>query len=137
MVNDENQPFEANLKAIAYILHNLSVVDESISITTDLKKAKDFLVYAEIFFRRIKYGTRLVPHIEIQTIILKGLHDELGHWDFNTTYSFVIDRFWWPNMRQEVASFVKSCDNCHKSKPTNRKALAGKISISGLSWQDC
>ncbi len=30
MVTSENQPFEANLKAIAHCLENLSVVDESI-----------------------------------------------------------------------------------------------------------
>ena len=35
-------------------------------------------------------------------------------------------------MRQGVASFVKSCDTCQKTKPTNRKEFAGKVTISGL-----
>ncbi len=61
MVINEDQPFEANLKAIAHYLENLSVVDESISITPELnKKAKDFLVHDERLFRRTKYGIRLV-----------------------------------------------------------------------------
>ncbi len=48
MLIDENQPFEANLKAVAHYLDNLSMVDESISITPELKKkAKDFLVHDE------------------------------------------------------------------------------------------
>ncbi len=36
MAIDENQAFEANLKAIAHYLDNLSVLDESISITHEL-----------------------------------------------------------------------------------------------------
>ncbi len=69
--------------------------------------------------------------------ILKGLHDEVGHWEFNSTYSFVRNHFWWPNMRQEVASFVKSCDTCQKTKPYNPKESAGKILISGLFHTWC
>ncbi len=66
--------------------------------------------------------------------ILNRVHDEVGHWDFNSTgtYSFVRNRFWWPNMRLEVASFVKSCDICQKIKPKDRKESSGKILISGL-----
>ena len=94
MIIDENQSFEAKLKAIAHYLDKLSVVDESISITPELKKkAKDFLVHDRILFRRTKYGIRFIPHVEMQESILKGLHNEVEHWDFNSTYSFVRDRF--------------------------------------------
>ncbi len=138
MVIGENQPFEANIKAIAHYLDKLSVVDESISITVELKKkAKDFLVHDERLFRRIKHGIRFVPYIEIRESILKGLHDEVGHWGFNSAYSFVTDRLWWPNMRQEVASFVKSFDTCQKTKSANSKELPGKIPISGLFHTCC
>ncbi len=55
MVIDENQQFEENLKAITHYLENLSVVDESISITPEFqKKAKDFMVHDERLFRRTK-----------------------------------------------------------------------------------
>ncbi len=40
MVVDENQPFKAHIKAIAHYLDNLSVVDEPISITPELKKKR-------------------------------------------------------------------------------------------------
>ena len=79
LVIDGNQSFESHLKAIAHYLHNLSVVDESISITPDLKnKAKDFLVHNERLFRRTKYGIRFLHHIEMQESILKRLQDEVG-----------------------------------------------------------
>ncbi len=54
---DDDQPFEANLKAIGHYLNNLTVIDESISMTLELKrKAKDFLVRDERLFRCTKYG---------------------------------------------------------------------------------
>ncbi len=40
-------------------------------------------------------------------------------------------------MREEVASFVKCCDTCQRTKPANRKESAGKISISGLFHTWC
>ena len=40
-------------------------------------------------------------------------------------------------MRQEVASFVKSCDTCQKTKPANRKEFSGRIPISGLFQTWC
>ena len=138
MVIDDHHPFEANLKAIVYYLGNLSVVDESISIAPEVKtKAKDFLVHDERLFRRTKCGIRFVPYIEMRESILKRLHDEVGHWDFNSTQSFVRDRFWWPNMRQEVENFVKSSDTCQKTKLVNRQELAGRILISGLFHTWC
>ncbi len=137
MAIEENQPFETNFKAIARYLNKLSIMDEPISITPELnKKAKDFLVHDERLFRT-KYGIRFAPHIEMRERILKGLNDEVGHWDFNSTYSFARDRFWWPIMRQEVASFVKSCDPCQKTKPAIRKKSAGKITISRLFHTWC
>ncbi len=67
MVIDENQLFEGNLKAIAHYLDKFLVVDESISITPELKKkAKNFLVHDERSFRRTKYGIRFVPGIEMR-----------------------------------------------------------------------
>ncbi len=84
-VIDENQPIEANLKSITDYLDKLSNLDESMSITPELKKkAKEFLVHDEKLFRRSKYGIRFGLHIEMREDILKGLHDEVGHWDFNS-----------------------------------------------------
>ena len=119
-------------------MSSISVVDESVSITPELKrKSKEFLVHDERWFRCIKYGIRFVPHKEMREGILKRLHDEVGHWDFNSTYLLVRDHFWWPNMRQQVGHFVNICYTCQQTKPVNRKGLAGKIPISGLFHTWC
>ncbi len=138
MITDENQSFEANFEAIEHFLDNISVVEESISITPELKKkAKDVLVDDGRLFRRPKYGIWFLPHIQMRQRMLKGLHEEVGYWDFHSTFSFARDRFWWPNMRKEVASFVKCCDICQKTKPADRKELAGKIPSNGLFHTWC
>ncbi len=79
----------------------------------------------------------LYPRVQMLESILKGLHNEVGHWDFNSTYSFVWDLFWWLNMQQEMASSLKSYDTCQKTKPGNRKEFECKIPISGLSHKSC
>ncbi len=74
--------FEANLKVMAHYLNNLSVMDESISIAPELKKkAKDFFVHDKRLFSRSKCGIQFVSHIEMRESILKGLHDDVGHWE--------------------------------------------------------
>ncbi len=138
MVIDENQSFKSNLEAIAHYLKNLSVVDESILITAEMKKkAKDFLVHDERLFRRTKYGILFAPHKEMQESILKRLHDEVAHWDFYSKYSFARDCFRCPSIRKEFTSFLKSCDTYQETKQVNRKELAGRIPISGLFHKWC
>ncbi len=69
--------------------------------------------------------------------ILKGLRHAVGHWNFESSYFFLRDRFWWPNIRQGRVYFVKSWDVCQKTKSANRKELASKIPVSGLFHTWC
>ena len=134
----ESCQLEGNLNAIACYLNNVSVTDESVSITPELnRKAKGFLVHDERLFRRNKYGIRIVLHIGMRESILEGFHDEVAHWGFKLTHKFVRDCFWSSNMRPEFANSAKSCDACQKAKPANRKELAGKIPISRLFHTYC
>ncbi len=130
----ESCQLNANLNAIIHYLNNISVMGESISITPELKrKANNFFVHDERLFHRTKCGIRFVPHIGMRESILKGLHDEVGHRDFNSTYEFVRDRFRWRNIRSEVANFERSCDACQKAKPANRKESLKKFRLVDYS----
>ncbi len=60
---------------------------------------------------------------------MEGLHEEIGRWDFATTYKIVSDRFWWPRTRPDIAHFVRSCDPSQKTNPPY-----GKIPVSGLFY---
>lgn len=95
-------------------------------------KAKKYLVHEGDMFRRTSKGLRFVPKVEERLRIMKGLHDEIGHWDFRTTYTVIAEMFWWPTMRPDVAHFVRSCDICQKTNPPEQKRPYGKLPVSGL-----
>ncbi len=76
-----------------------------------------FLLHEEKLHRRTKKGLRLVSEINMRSKILHGMHDEIGHRDFDAIYDFITTRFWWSKIRPEVMQFVKSCDVCLKTNP--------------------
>ncbi len=47
------------------------------------KKSKDFLVHDKRLFPKLSTESGLYPTKEMRESILKGLHDEAGHWVFN------------------------------------------------------
>ena len=46
--------------------------------------------------------------------LMKASHDNLGHWGFYATRTLVGERFWWPEMEQDISWYVKTCDLCQK-----------------------
>ena len=52
-------------------------------------KAKNFLVWESKLFRRTIHGLRVVVSIPDGEEVLKGFHDDIGHWDLKTTRQFI------------------------------------------------
>ena len=124
---------EFDRKVIGNYLNDFKLPPTSQGICQALKKkAKNFLVHQGRLFLRTSKGLRLVPDIPTWSIILQGMHDDIGHWDFKSTYEFIASRFWWPNIRSEVSNFVRSCDVSQRTKLDNREEFRGGIPVSGL-----
>ena len=49
---------------------------------------------------------------EIRAQALVEFHDYIGHRGIFATRAFVCDRFWWPDIKRDVAWYVKSCHEC-------------------------
>jgi len=64
-----------------------------------------------------------VPNISIlkERLIMNEFYLTAGHPDYERTYSFILRTFYWPNLRKEVKSFVKSCPKCQRIKPRTEK----------------
>ena len=45
-------------------------------------------------------------------------HNEVGHRGRDATYKNLVDRFYWPNMFEDISYFVRSCIECQKSIPS-------------------
>ncbi|KAF9799040.1 hypothetical protein IEO21_10630 [Rhodonia placenta] len=65
--------------------------------------------------------------------ILAEAHNECGHRGRDPTYRKIANRFWWPNLYDEVAFFVHSCNACQfRAKSRSLHPLSITISPSIL-----
>ena len=57
--------------------------------------------------------------------ILKEFHSDViaGHTGFHKTYKKIKQKFLWPNMKSDIANFIKHCDSCQKNKIIRKKTL--------------
>ena len=83
-------------------------------------------------YRRTAKGFRFVQAEKVRISIVKGLHIEIGHCSFASTYKIISDRFCWPKIWIDVAHFVRSCDSCQKANPSEQNGLYGRMPFSRL-----
>ena len=58
---------------------------------------------------------------------LEACHDNVGHLEIERTLSLLCDRFYWPNMAQDVEIHVKSCPRCLRFKRLPERANLNPI----------
>ena len=62
----------------------------------------------------------VVPSVLIPTI-LKEMHDKLGHFGVQKTYSFIKKYYFWPKMMRHIQSHVSSCSLCIRENSQREK----------------
>ncbi|OMJ15955.1 Gypsy retrotransposon integrase-like protein 1 [Smittium culicis] len=108
---------------------------ESIKTNKELiRTARKFVVEDVILFRKSREGLLKVVYIseELKGILME-VHDDLGHFAFETIWGLVKGILWRPKLYQEVKEYVISCHQCqkyHLSKPSYR--FNGKSAVSGI-----
>ncbi len=60
---------------------------------------------------------QLITSKQLQPMVLRALHDELGHQGIERTGALVRKRCFWPGMLQEVERWCKRCERCVIAKP--------------------
>ena len=77
--------------------------------------------------------------------LISEAHNDTGHRGRDTTYRLLTDRFYWPNMYDEIAYFVKSCNACqlrsrHKPRvpfaPTWNSAILRRFDLDTVHMED-
>ena len=65
----------------------------------------------------------LAPKV-YQSRIMESLHADVtsGHLGVNRTFSRLKDRFFWPDMRNDVSTFVRQCFQCQLRKGAQKKS---------------
>ncbi|KAK7881018.1 hypothetical protein WMY93_030607 [Mugilogobius chulae] len=65
---------------------------------------------------------QLVLPEELRPLVLKNLHDDMGHMGIERTLDLVRSRFYWPRMAMDVEKKVKSCGRCVRRKALPERA---------------
>lgn len=79
--------------------------------------------------RRSQSRCQLVLPKVYHPLVLKELHQEMGHLGSERTLNLIRDRFFWPKMQQDVEHFVTNVCECLKKRKPNRITRAPMMSI--------
>ena len=66
----------------------------------------------------------VIPNIaKLKDMVLKEAHDSVyaGHFGLHKTLKLVARQFWWPHLKQDIASYVAGCDACQRNKSAHIK----------------
>lgn len=79
-----------------------------------------------LYRKRQEGGTsqyQLALPITLRDMVIRSLHDDMGHPGIERTLDLVRSRFFWPKMSQTVNDKIKTCERCVRRKtPPDRAA---------------
>jgi hypothetical protein len=79
------------------------------------------------------------PVLELRTQVMHANHDYniFGHLGMDKTDELTSRSFFSPNMQQDVRHYVRSCEQCQRNKPSNRRpgGLLQPIPIPQKRWE--
>lgn len=90
-----------------------------------------------LLYRLAKKGSggelsQLVLPKQFHEVVLRSLHDDLGHLGVEKTLELARSRFFWPRMAGEIEQYIKNCGQCVAFKsPCQRSAPLQQITSSG------
>ena len=98
--------------------------DMHLDLKAFLRIRKQFKLKQGILYRKSqatddRARLQLVLPIAYRQKAMAGCHDQIGHLGQDRVLEQLRDRFYWPGMYMDVASYINSCPRCirRKSKP--------------------
>lgn len=86
---------------------------------------KNFKLINGRLFKRVKIDKEFkyvtVVPITLREAVLRSCHDNSAHLGIEKTFRKIASRFYWPNLKNCVKSYVSSCIHCQKKKASNHK----------------
>ena len=99
--------------------------DMSSDLKAFLRIRKQFKLTQGILYRKSQVNNndtgrlQLVLPYSYRQKAMAGCHDQIGHLGQDRVLELLRDRFFWPGMQMDVASYINSCPRCirRKSQP--------------------
>ena len=107
---------ESDIRPVGHQLGNLSIQSKR------LLREWERLVFDEkgILYRQTATRKQLVLPEKYKEMVLRELHNEMGHQGVDRTVSLIRDRFFWPNLQNDVEHYVSHSCICLKQKKPSR-----------------
>lgn len=134
MSEEELRQSQRNDPAIKEIIHQLetgetsppTVRQEIPQLSIFLRELSKLEFQNGILYRKRQIGDetqyQLVLPESLRPMVLKSLHDDMGHLGFDRTLDLTRTRFFWPKMALDVEQKIKSCNRCVCRKTLPEKA---------------
>lgn len=88
--------------------------EQALTKDSVIKGSDNLYWYTHKDKKRLCVPKQLVPHV------LTYCHDDpfSGHLGYHKTLRLATSKYWWPNMRNDIAQYCKTCANCQQFKIT-------------------
>ena len=113
--------------------------EEIKEILDNLEAHKEFCVVQNKLYYRGKGRMQLYLPQGMRDLILRECHDTRysGHLGVRKTEELVSRDFYWPTLQADVATYVATCEECQRNKPSNVRpaGLLQPLEIPGQRWE--
>ena len=83
-----------------------------------MRYCTEFFVSEEgkVWRKDTKGNHKVVVAEDRRLFLIASAHDDVGHHGFYATNALLAERYWWPQMAQDIAWFVRTCHLCQLRK---------------------
>ena len=117
-------------------LRTLKIQDYMLSeLKALIRLRKQLILKQGVLYRRTtlvnaKSRLQLILLPSHRTIAIEGCHDQVGHLGKDRMLELLRDRFYWPGMHTDVASYLNSCPRCLRRKSKTDQAPLLNIEVN-------
>ena len=97
------------------------------------KRFENYLIKDnKLYIRRKEKILRVIPRYELEEVMKLQYHDHetAAHFRKETTYDKVKDKYYWPTIKSDVETYVKTYDQCQRKGKSTMKNELHSIKIS-------